>query len=157
MTKIYSPVGVNVALTHTTPQFEVGTRASGDDGTEWVYIRANGAISQYHFVGIDETWSEAASLTSAMADDGWSIGAVQVAFADNEYGWAVCRGNIATGTYDASTAADSVLHTSATAGQLQSLTSVGTKIDGIVLPVAAGTSVGTALEVIMTHVRSGTF
>ena len=157
MTKIYSPVGAKVTATTADPEFELGTKACGSDGSEWVYIQANGAISQYHWVGIDETWGQAASLTTAMVGDGWVIGAVQAAFADDEYGWAVVQGNVATGTFDASVSADSVLHTSTTAGQLQDETSTGTKVDGVVLVTATGTSVGTALEVIMNHVRAGTF
>jgi len=137
-----------------TPGFALGKCVSTNDGGVYMYVHANGAITQYDFVGIDENF-EAASLTTAMADDGWMIGAAQVAFADNDYGWVATKGSNINGAVLASCAADVALYTSATAGSLDDATTT-TKIDGVVVVTALGTPAG-GTEVIMTHPKSGGF
>ncbi len=148
-------VGANVATTHTTQQFELGKVASGTDNTEWVYVQANGAIAQYDFVGIDENY-QAAPLTKAMADDGWMVGAAQVAFADNEFGWVPMKGSNINGALLGSCAADVALYTSGTAGSLDDSSTSQTKIDGVVSVTAIATDAGNA-EIIATHMKSTTF
>jgi hypothetical protein len=145
-------------------QFKLGTRIFADDGQEYVYVHASGAITQYYWVGIDEDW-EAAMLTDAMAQDGWMIGVAQVAFSDNDFGWVAVRGANLRGSaiYEASTA-DVQLFTSATAGLLQGVSDLGTgpsvsytKINGVVNvapPTSATTNtagtVSAGIEVLLT-------
>ncbi len=149
--------GVDFTSTPTAPEFAPGTIVKGSDGTEWMYVMANGAIAQYDCVGIDETLVEAASITKAMADDGWLIGFAQSAFADNDYGWVALRGansslkcNVLT-----SCAADVALYTSATAGSLDDSSSGTTKIDGVVAVTAVTASAET--PIIATWPKSTTF
>ena len=134
--------------------FEVGKCVTASDGQKYMYVHASAAIAQYDVVGISETF-EAAPLTKAMADDGWFVGAAQVAFADNDFGW-VCVGGVAEINVLASCAPDVALCTSGTAGKLDDDTTSQTKIDGIVQVDAAVTSAANTTA-LMTFPRSASF
>lgn len=139
-------------------EFILGSRVRTSDGGEYMYVHASAAVTKFQFVGIDESF-EAAPLTTAMVDDGWMIGeANQVGAADNDFFWVAIAGPRAGGTWDASVSADVDLHTSTTAGQLQDETSTGSRVRGVVLATASGTSVATALNYIFaTHPHSDGF
>ena len=113
-------------------------RYCGEDGKEWIYVQANGAIAQYDAVGIDEA-GQAAPVTKAMLDDSWKVGVAQVAFADNEYGYVQIRG-VAEVNVLASCAADAILYSSATAGSLDDTSTSQTKVAGIIGTETAGTA-----------------
>jgi isopentenyl phosphate kinase len=147
-------LGVEVSATPTTAEFDLGTRVTGTDGTEWVYVQASGAITQYDAVGIDEDY-QAAALTKAIADDGHAIGFAQVAFADNDYGWVATRGSNISVRLAANCAADVALYTTATAGVLDDASTSQTNIDGVV--AVAGVTTAGSDEVIATFPRSTTF
>jgi hypothetical protein len=83
--------GVNYLRTFTGTDVPSLPAKVGDVGSapvgEFVFVQANGAIAQYAFVVI-ETDGQAAELTTTNAgSNGLLVGAAQVAFADNEYGW----------------------------------------------------------------------
>lgn len=149
-------LGVALTDTPTAAAHTLGTRVMADDGQEYVYVQASGAISQYDFVGIDENF-QAAALTKAIADDGHAIGVAQVAFADNDYGWIATRGHNLTGNVLGSAAADVPLYTSATAGALDDTSASQTKIDGVVAVAANGTTAAASVEVLLTFPKSTTF
>ena len=127
-------IGDMIGTTETTIRHKLGEVRHGVDGTEWVYVQANGAITQYDCVGIDESW-QAGAITTAMVNDGWKVGVAQVAFADNEYGWVARRGagsNLKVRAA-ASCAADVQLFTTATAGVLDDVSGTLNLIRGIVI------------------------
>ena len=124
----------------------LGMRVTGPDGTEWMYVHASGAITQYDAVGIDENY-EAAALTKAIADDGHTVGFAQVAFADNAFGWVALRGSNINVRLAASCAADVSLYTTSVAGVLDDTSASQTKINGVTAVVAATAGV-TARELI---------
>lgn len=153
---ISGALGADLDATTTTAEFQLGTCVSGTDGTEWTYVQASGAIAQFDVVGIDENF-QAAAITKAIADDGWGVGAAQVAFADNEYGWVARRGSDIGINVLVSCAADVPLYTTATAGKLDDTSTSQTKIDGLVA-VTAEPGVGTdSVEAIATWPKSTTF
>lgn len=148
-------LGVNFTNRDATAQFALGTKVTGPDGQVFTYVQANGAILVSNFLGIDEDF-QAAKLTKAMADDGWTIGVATAAFADDEYGFVATQGTNLTGTVLSLCAADVALYTSATAGCLDDTSASQTKLDGVVLVAANATGTG-AKEVILTFPRSATF
>lgn len=148
-------VGIDLDATSSSIEFQLGEKVMGNSGTEWVYVQANGAISQFDVVGIDENY-QAAKITKAMADDGWMVGFAQVAFTDNYYGWVATRGSDIGMNVLASCASDVALYTSATAGSLDDSATSQTKIDGVVAVSAAATA-ATSVEVIATQPKSTTF
>lgn len=147
-------VGVRIDATATDIEHALGTRVAGSDGTEWVYVQANGAIAQYDYVTIDEAF-QAASGTKAAVDAGHEIAFAQTAFADNAYGWVATRGQGISlkATVLANCAADVALYTSATAGALDDDATSQTKIDGVAITTTNGGSTA-AQPVIVTHPRS---
>jgi hypothetical protein len=147
-------VGANFSRVTTDAEFAVGDYTQGNDGSAWMYVQANGAITQYDWVGVDENF-QAGALTAAMAGDGWSVGVAQIAFADNEYGWVAVKGHNITARVGASCAADVVLYTTATAGVLDDAT--GTRIDGVVAVTANSATSIASTEVLMTYPRSSSF
>ena len=153
MAQIFSHAGVDLANQSETSLHTLGTKACGPDNTEYLYVRANGAITQYHAVGIDENY-EAASLTTAHLDDGFMVGAAQIAFTDNYYGWVAVNGSNINMLLAAGTAIDSALTSGTAAGVPDGVTSVGTRIHGLVNVAAPTTSVASAVEVIITNAHS---
>lgn len=156
MTTPVSPIlGVDFTSTPTTAEFELGTRVMGSDGTEWVYIQASGAITQYYTVAIDENY-QAAHLTTALNTAGHQIGFAQSAFADNDYGWVATRGSNIKAAVASSCGADARLYTTTTAGVLDDASaSAAARVYGVVAVTASSTSGITTPEVIATFPRPG--
>lgn len=156
-------IGINLGTTlagTTTDgagaEWALGTTVNGTDGTRWMYVQAGGAITAYDCVAIDENF-QAQALDKTMADDGWEVGFAQIAFSDNDFGWVAMSGSNISLRTAASSVVDSALYTSTTAGVLSSTTNTsGTKIDGVVAVVSAGTQI-TTVEIIATYPRSSTF
>ncbi len=148
-------IGASLAKTSTTAEHNLGQNIRATDNSIWVYVQANGAITQYDAVGIDENF-QAAALTKTMADSGHGVGFAQVAFADNEYGWVASHapGNVSV-RCAASCAADVNLYTTATAGVLDDTSASQTLLRGVVL-VAAGTSGGVSARECIAAYPTGT-
>lgn len=136
------------------PEHELGTRMKGDNGSEWVYVQANGAITGAGYVVvIDEAW-QAAHATNTTAVYGQQIGVAGTDFADDDYGWVQVFGtcNIRVA---ASCAANAVITSTTTAGQLDDAAGAGTKtINGAVLTTANGGAAGNA-EGVLTYPTVG--
>lgn len=124
-------------------QIALGQRVTATDGSNWLYVHAGAAITQYSWVSIDENF-EAVMGTKTLADAGYGVGFAQVAFADNDFGW-VCvngPGNINVRVL-ASCAADVQLYTTSTAGALDDTSASQTLLRGVVLATAATNTAST--------------
>jgi hypothetical protein len=119
---------------------DVGSSTEG----YFVFVQANGAISQYDFVHVD-TDGQAAKCTTTLAAQTSQVGVAQVAAADNEYLWVWIggpqgggvgkgiKGSILTGYV-----AKNTLYTTATAGSADDAAT--TKLIGVVgLAATSGT------------------
>ena len=147
-------LGVDFTATPTSAEFDLGTVVIGTDNTEWVYVQAGGAITQYHCVAIDENY-QAVHLTTALNGVGHKIGFAQVAFVDNDYGWIATRGSNIKLMVASSCAADTMLFTTTGAGILDDASaSAASRVYGVVT-VAANPSAAAAVEVIATFPRAG--
>lgn len=131
-------------------KFTLGTKITGTDGTEWVYVQATGAITQYDCVAIDENF-QASTVTSALGGTGQTPGFAQVAFADNDFGWVALSGTNISVRANISCAADALLYVGCTgisAGVVDDASVTGrVTLQGVVLVTAGGTAVG-AKEII---------
>lgn len=132
-----------------------GTRIAGNDGTEWIYVRAAAAIAQYDYVTVDESF-RASPGTKAAVDAGHTIGVAQAAFAEDVHGW------VATGGQGAALkvnvlgrcVADRPLYTTASAGKLDDNSSGQTRVAGIVITAPAAFAASTR-PAILAHPRAG--
>jgi hypothetical protein len=137
-------IGADFVTTTTVPHFALGTRMKGPDGSDWVYVRASGAVTGPGFAVVLTRTFGAAMVTNTNGLRGLAIGIPAVAFAANEYGWVqvygACDIRVA-----ASCAANVETTTTTTAGELDDAAGAGTKeILGLVLTTAREASAGLA-------------
>lgn len=136
-------IGAKLDTTSTDAKYALGTRAFGNNDTEWCYVLSSGAIRQYDCVAIDEAFT-ASSVTLALATQGHSPGFAQVAFATAEYGWVALSGGGALKVRTASsTVKDSPLYvgaSGASAGIVQSVSGTGRLLLNGVVTVATAAS-----------------
>jgi len=136
------------------PPFRLGQRMEGEDGKEYVYVQADGAITGAGYVAVIDENGQAAMATNTTAVYGQQIGVASVAFADDEYGWLQVFGT-ANIRVAASCAANVPITSTTTGGQLDDAAGAGTKtITGAVLTTANGGTAGTA-EGVLTYPTVG--
>lgn len=123
------------------PPFRLGARACDEDGNEYVWVQASGAITGDGYVcAIDEAYQAVMvdSDVAATIAEGQIVGVANAAFADNDYGWLQIYGTCGIRTA-ASALANSKLAATATAGQVDDAGAAGTNyITGMVLNTATG-------------------
>jgi DNA-binding LacI/PurR family transcriptional regulator len=141
-------IGTKLTSLTTEPEFEVGAKVLGSDGTEWVYVQASGAITAYDYVCMDENY-QAAAGTKALIDAGHAIAFAQVAFADNDYGWVALKGSNISVRVKTACQPDTTLYTSGVAGIMDDTASGHTRIDGVVI-ISTAAATG-AKEVIASY------
>ena len=121
--------------------FGLGDRIRTDDGKEYLYVQANGAITgDGYVVSIDETYQAVMvdTDTAATVAEGQAVGVAETAFADDEYGWVQIYGPCGIRT-EQDAAANGKLAATADAGQVDDAGAAGTNyIDGMVLNTATG-------------------
>ena len=72
-------LGMNADRRTTVAEFSLGTATLGNDGYDYVYVQANGAIAASQTdISVDGSFQ---------ASDGAGTYVGTTAFADNEYGW----------------------------------------------------------------------
>lgn len=153
-----SPTQITAAT--ATPAFRLGTVGGYDDPTkgyqEFVYGRANGAVTGLGYVCLEQTGFDfvmATVTTSApgASGPGTRVGVAQAALADNEYGWFQIFGKGSLRTL-ASAAIGTRLNTTATAGALDDDgTASSEQIFGAVLMTATGGVAATNADAMFTY------
>jgi len=149
-------IGADFSKVYDTAEFELGTTVLATNGQEWMFVEANGAITQYDTIAIDED-NLAVAITATLANDGHTIGFSQLALADGEFAWVPLRanGNINI-RVAASCAKDVQLYTTATAGVLDdTATSTAVLIRGVTLVTLNATASLNTVEARATY-PSGT-
>lgn len=146
------------------PAFRLGTVGGYDHPTkgyqEFVYGRANGAVTGAGYVCLEQTGFDfvmATVTTSApgASGPGTRVGAAQAALADNEYGWFQIYGKGSVRTL-ASAAIGTKLNTTATGGALDDdATASSETIDGLVLMTATGGAAATNADAMFSYPSVG--
>jgi hypothetical protein len=142
-----APLNAKLSETSATAKFALGTKVIGDGGTEWVYVQASGAITQYDLVSIDTAYT-ATTCTAALAN-GSLPGFAQIAFATTEYGWVAIKGTGISARVAASTSNNAQLtigSSGVSAGVMASTSGTGAvKVNGVVT-TSSNTASGTAAK-----------
>lgn len=125
--EIYSPIGVDLSRTHTTPQFKLGAVAKGSYGQEYMYVLSSGAHAQGACVAIDEAFTSR-SVTTTIAKTAGKPGWPQIAFTDGVYGWVATAGSKLYGKQKDGVAADAQLFTSNSVGIMGTVNSAGAPV-----------------------------
>ena len=129
------------------PPFALGTRCLGNADTEWVFVKASGAISAYDCVTIDSSFT-ASRATVANAATGLQVGFAQNAFADTDYGWVALRGNGISVNVSGTASVGVNLYLSTTSGKLCTTTSSGTIFGVTTLTANAASSVAASVAIV---------
>lgn len=146
-------IGADLDTESDSATFDLGTRATGTDGTEWVYVQANGAITQYDCVSIDENY-QATAMTTALGNTGSRVGFAQIAFTDNYYGWVAIGGSNITVRCEVATA-DQTLRTTVSAGVLSTAsTASAVKFAGLVAVTSVASTGSSEVQAVNVHVAN---
>ena len=135
-------IGITPTMTLTASEayqgksFGLGDRGSDQDGSEYIWCQANGAITGAGYACTITEAYQAAMLSTSNDDFGDRVGIPRAALADDEYGWFQVFGP-STVLVAATVSANTLLMTTSTAGQLED-TATGVSVDGIVLTTANG-------------------
>lgn len=155
----------NITAATATPEFRLGTVGGYDDPTngyqEFVYGRANGAVTGLGYVCVEETGFDFAMInvtktTPGTAGFGSRVAVAQAALADNQYGWFQVYGKGSVRTL-ASAAKGTRLNTTGTDGALDDDATAGSEaVFGVVLGTATGASAATNADAILDYPSVGT-
>jgi len=93
--------GISYTTTYTvsatTPEypaapFPVGMHSLGENGSEYVFVKASVALAQYQCVAINPTMLAAVPATITLVNEQQPLGWPQVAIAASDFGWVCIRG-----------------------------------------------------------------
>jgi len=140
--ELVSPIGANPSRLTTSAEYSLGTRASGKDGSEFVYVQADGAVAATDVVVISEAWqADSIDTTNSAAALGDKVGVARAAFADNEYGWVQVHGVVDAINVASSCAPNVKLNSTATAGRIDDDATTGAEtIAGLYTTGAEGSN-----------------
>jgi hypothetical protein len=147
------------------PAFRLGTRGGYDHPTagyqEFVYGRANGAVTGLGYVCVEETGFDYALITVTKTTPGTAgfgsrVGVAMTTLADNEYGWFQVYGKGTVRTL-ASAAKGTRLNTTATGGALDDDATAGSEaIFGVVIGTATGGAEANNADAYLAYPTVGT-
>lgn len=142
-------LSANFTSSSSDPKVGLGTRADANKGGEFIYCRANGAITGAGYVvSIDPTTWDAVMLSTSNDARGNILGVAAAAAVDDDYIW-VQRAGPCSVQVAASCAANAALNSTATAGQIDDDATTGAfSITGMVLTTARGGTAGTAAAIL---------
>lgn len=153
-----------VTAATAVPEFRLGTIGGYDDPAngyqEFVYGRADGAVTGLGFLCVETTGFDFAAITTTntaagAAGHGSRVGAAQAALADNQYGWFQVYGKGSLRTL-ASCAKGTQLNTTATAGAVDDdATASSRAIAGLVLGTATGVAAATNADAMFSYPTVG--
>lgn len=141
-------LSIKLVGTSATREHKLGTRATGNDGTVWIYVQCTAAIAKYDVVsfGTDYLAGPATATTAATGD---KLGVAQNAFSADEFGWVCIEATKMSVAVSSSITANTQLYIATTAGKLSTTSSSGT-LDGIWLmdsSATTGVTINTAIFV----------
>lgn len=151
-----STVGVDLNSTGTTAQFALGTSVRGTQDSAWVYVQADGAIAVGDICTISATGTATRATTAGPRTSVTELGAAQVAFADQEYGW-ICRNGYGmtvaiSATVQPRLVGTAELYIATTSGKLSN-TSASATVAGILINNGSATATTTTTTGTLTWPR----
>lgn len=137
-----SQIGVNLQGNSdgATALFGLGNHVLGNNGTEWVYVNANGVISTGMLVCINATYT-ATPATATAAFAGQQLAFSQGLWANADFGWVALRGNaLFAAVSSVSTLGAALYISAAVSGSITTAAASGT-LAGITILSASATGV----------------
>lgn len=113
-------LGVDVSLTHTTPQHVLGERFFSSDGKEYVYVRSDATgVAVNSTVSVTSAWVATSGAANAA-----TFGVANATLGANEYGWVQVRGQRTAKVTGTPASGTLLSYLSAASGNLQALVAV---------------------------------
>lgn len=139
-TYVSKTLGARLNAAETDASHALGTMVEANDGTLFVYVQADGAISASDLLTIDQAY-QATRATIANAMTGLRLGVAQIAFADNEYGWVAVSGNPLSVNVSATSTLNVALYIGTTSGHVSTTAGSATLAGIAFLTANASTAV----------------
>ncbi len=144
-------LGLNFSTKYTTAasiEWKLGQIESDNQGDHYQFVKATGALVIGSVYVIDKDFNVATGITQTVDDTApVALGIPTQAFTSGEHGWVLVGpfGNdTAVVKCSASCAADALLYTTATAGELDDLATSAKVVVGLKLTTAVGGAAATA-------------
>lgn len=150
------------AVSATTPEFPgaplaVGTRVTGTNGAEWIFVKAGGTVAAGNvcLITTNATWiAQAMTSTLAKGKLGQMVGVAGAAATVDQFFWMQVAGYNASVAATTGQAGFTVLSSTATAGRIgAAVGGASAKVTGLVLLATAASNVAAA---ILTNPAVGT-
>lgn len=148
-----------IAAATAVPEFKLGTGGAYDHPTlghqEFIYGRANGAVTGQGFVCVEQSNFRFAMLATANSGNGSRVGAAQAPMLDQQYGWFQVYGKGSLRTL-ASALLNARLNTTATGGAVDDDgTATSKSILGVVLLTSTGGAPATNPDAVFNYPQVG--
>ncbi|MGM4987417.1 hypothetical protein [Tardiphaga sp. 841_E9_N1_2] len=126
--------------------FQVGQLSEGTDGSKWIFVKfGTGGVTGLGYVCTYDEDFLAVMMSNSVGGLGDKLGVAPAAALINQYGWLQVYGTCDDIRVSASCAANVVLASTVTAGEIDDAVATPTKnITGIVLTTARAASAGNA-------------
>lgn len=144
-------MGVKLDQVDTSAAHVVGTRVCGNENSEWMYIQAGSAVSQYNAVMIDQS-SKAYPITTTNAASSTRIGFAQTSIASAKYGWVALQGTNISVSLAANCAPNVRLYTTGTGGVLDDAIVSAGLVEGVKATVTISNATAVRVIAVNPHV-----
>jgi hypothetical protein len=155
-------IGGNLGDTSDTIQFDLGTRATGEDGLEFVYVKATEALAAWDAVAISNGFL-ASKITKTLVDKGYMVGSVPAlntgisSVAADYYFWACTTGLTSINAITGSSASVSPVYTTASAGALGTASGSQSLIRGVYIVEANASGATASRRMVLNRPQSAAF
>ena len=135
-----SAIGVDFNTTSTTALFTLNDIKLGSGDSEWVYVKASGALLTGQMVTVAAAGTAILANTTSLMTGTNLLGFAQGNFADQDYGWVARRGIGMSVMCSGTAAPNAILYlVTASNGGISTTAGSGT-LAGILLQVSASTA-----------------
>lgn len=143
--EVFTPPAAGSYNTGQLAPVELGYTADGTDGSKWVYCLAGGAITGLGYVCVMDENFGVVMMSNSVGGLGDKVGVAPAAAASGDYVWIQVYGTCDDIRVSASCAANVVLASTVTAGEIDDAVATPTKnLTGIILTTARAASAGNA-------------
>lgn len=145
--------GIDIDAESTDLVFELGTIVQSSGGSEYIYVEADEAITQYALCFIASDYGISMLNTAGSGTTPNAVCIPQIAVTSGSYAWALIRGNGSV-LAAASAAANNKLYTTATDGVVDDASTGHDLVQGLVLTASNGAT--QAATAVFASTRCGT-
>lgn len=155
-------IGGDAGNTSTTPEFDLGTQGTGEDGLIYLYVKATEAIAAYDAVVVSNGFL-ASKITKTLVDKGYVVASVPAlntgisSIAAADYFWVCISGLTSVNVITGSSASVSPVYTTASAGALGTASGSQSLIRGAYIVEANASGATASRRMMLNRPQSAAF